>query len=517
MSRPLRGAVAAGHEATAAAATEILEEGGNAFDAALAAMLAACVAEPVLASLGGGGFMLAHPAAAPPRVFDFFVQTPRRRPTPADVDFRPILADFGTAQQEFHIGLGTIATPGVVAGMQSMHRELCRLPLPRLAEPAVRLARNGVEVNAFQHYIATIIEPILRASPEAFALHRDAGRDEHLAEVGERIRNPDLGDALESLAGEGAALFYRGEMGARLAKDCRAGGWLEADDLSAYRVATRAPLIQDYRGARIFLNPAPSIGGTLIAFTLALLEESRPGRTHGTPEHLLSLAEAMHQTRLARDEFRLDFGLDADKAARLLDPATLAHFGKALTGIVATRGTTHISVADNSGNLASLTLSNGEGSGYVLPGTGIMLNNMLGEEDLNVRGFHAWKAGKRVGSMMSPTLAMSPEGTWYALGSGGSNRIRSAILQVLVNLIDFAMTPEQAVSRPRIHLEGEQLSMEQGMPDDTEEALSTRFPDLTPWPATNLFFGGVHSVQRLANGTLSAAGDPRRGGVGRLC
>ena len=114
--RTPRGVVAAGHEITAEAGRYMLAAGGNAFDAALAAMLAACVAEPVLASLGGGGFLLAHPAGSPPEVFDFFVQTPRRQRAPAEIEFRPILADFGTAQQEFHIGMGTVATPGVVAG-----------------------------------------------------------------------------------------------------------------------------------------------------------------------------------------------------------------------------------------------------------------------------------------------------------------------------------------------------------------------------------------------------------------
>ncbi len=183
------------------------------------------------------------------------------------------------------------------------------------------------------------------------------------------------------------------------------------------------------------------------------------------------------------------------------------------TGGLASRGTTQISVADTHGNLASLTLSNGEGSSYVLPGSGIMLNNMLGEEDLNPSGFHRMPPGIRLASMMTPAIARLADGGQIALGSGGSNRIRSAILQVLTNVLEFDMSLEQAVNAPRLHLEHNHLNVEPGFSSAALQALEAEWPGIEQWPDTNLFFGGVHAVARLASGKFRAAGDPRRGGA----
>jgi len=509
-----QGIVAAGHPLTAQAAKDILAAGGNAFDAALGAMMTACVAEPVLASLGGGGFLLAHAADEVPEVFDFFVQTPRARRALDEIDFHPILADFGTTQQEFHIGMGTIATPGVIAGFAAVHEALGTLPLNVILSPAIEAARAGVIVNPFQHYIATIVEPILHARPEALALHATAAAPQRLAPAGEMLTNRPLADTLDALAREGQALFYAGEIAERIALDCRAqGGWLTREDLAHYRVIRRRPLMRHYHGHQVYLNPPPSIGGTLLAFTLALLAQRSGFRASPTGEHLATLGEAMALTQSARRDHRVDFGLDDALARSMLEPRLLQDYAAALDGAIGTRGTTHISVADHRGNLASLTLSNGEGSSYVVPGTGIMLNNMLGEEDLNARGFHQWPTNHRVASMMSPTLIRTDEGAWHALGSGGSNRIRSAILQTLLNLVEAGMSVDEAVRAPRIHVENQVLNMESGLPDVVVDALGTRFPDHRLWPDLNLFFGGAHSVTRLPNGVLEGAGDPRRGGV----
>ena len=506
-----QGVVAAGHEVTARAARDILAEDGNAFDAVLAAMLAACVAEPVLASLGGGGFLLAHPADGEPLVFDFFVQTPRHRRPLEEIDFRPILADFGTAQQEFHIGVGTIATPGVPAGLQAVHQTLCRMPLARIAEPAIKAAAEGVTLNGFQHTIAAIVAPILESSPAALALHAPAEDPLRLALVGECVRNPGLADALDLLCREGADFFYRGEPARLLTQHCREhGGWLTADDLCAYRAQRRPPLIRDYGGHRVFLNPPPSIGGALLSFSLALLDPAQSAAAGISPG---TIARVMAQTQLARRAHDVDFGLDDPMAADLLGADTLARYRAALAGALSTRGTTHISVADRKGNIASLTLSNGEGCGYVLPGTGIMLNNMLGEEDLNACGFHQWTPDRRVASMMSPTLLHSLEGDWYAIGSGGSNRIRSAILQVTLNLLQRGMSLQEATRSPRIHLEADHLHIEAGLPAEALSALQTLFPSHRLWPDINLYFGGTHTVVRRADASVEGAGDPRRGGI----
>ncbi|MEO3431011.1 gamma-glutamyltransferase [Pelagibius sp. CAU 1746] len=511
--RQRRGAVACGHPATAAAADEILAEGGNAFDAVLAAFCAACAAEPVLASLGGGGFLLAQPANREPLLYDFFVQTPKQRPDPAALDFYPILADFGTATQEFQIGVGAVAVPGAVGGLFAIHDDLASLPMTRIVEPAARLAREGVELRPIDGYLFDVVSPILKATPEARGLFlNDEGR---LLAPGERLRQPRLADSLEALAGEGARLFYEGDFARRLVRLCReSGGLLDEADLAEYRVERRKPFVCDYRGHRVTTNPPPSCGGILIAFALALLSKAEPARLGaGTLEGLDLLARVMSQTNKARIEAHLAEGAEI-AAGRLFEPALLKRYQDEVGGHPGfSRGTTHISVVDGDGNLAAMSLSNGEGCGTLLPGCGIMLNNMLGEEDLNHGGFHRWPEDCRLSSMMAPSLATSDEGALYAIGSGGSNRIRTAVLQVLVNLLDHRMDMAAATEAPRLHVEGESANLEGGLPEAAAAALSGQGYRTIAWPRHNLFFGGVHGVALSADGALSAAGDPRRGGA----
>lgn len=507
--KKITGMIAAGHEATARAAEEMLLADGNAFDAAMSAMLAACVAEPVLASPGGGGFLTALPAGGRPVVYDFFAHTPgRRRPREA-IDFQPIVADFGTASQTFHIGMGAMATPGLVRGLFDIYRERCRLPMDLLMAPALKLAREGVEINPFQDLIARIVAPILRATPAALALHASPDDPVHLIGVGERHRLPELADFLSALEREGEALFYQGEVAKRLVEDCRNhGGQLTREDLADYRVIKRQPLIQPYRDAQLITNPLPSLGGTLIAFSLGLLANERLMPRHwGGERHLRHLARVMRLTQLLRSDA-------SSPMERILTPGVTECYRRRLRqGGISQRGTTQISIADSAGNLASLTLSNGEGCGYVIPETGIMMNNMLGEEDLNPGGFHRWPENRRLASMMAPSLVLRAQGDAIVTGSGGSNRIRSAILQVISNLLDFELSPDAAVSASRIHFEQDLLSLEPGIEGKVAESLRDEFPHQQHWREKSLFFGGAHSVCRRHDGTLLAAGDERRGGV----
>ena len=279
-------------------------------------------------------------------------------------------------------------------------------------------------------------------------------------------------------------------------------------DLGGYEVAKREPLGYDYLNARILTNPTPSSGGSLTRFAHALLETRDQG-AFGSAQHLKLLSEVMQQTNLARVESRRT---ETGDARDILHPDTIARYRLALSGHpVNSRGTTHISVVDGQGNAAALTLSNGEGSGYVLPGTGIMLNNMLGEEDLNPGGFHRWDTGVRVSSMMAPTIAIDKERV-VATGSGGSNRLRTAILQTLNNLYCFGMDVREAVESPRLHVEKDLLSIEPGFPEASVDELCAGYPDYHRWSEKNLFFGGTHTVIHDSQG-FSGAGDPRRGGV----
>jgi gamma-glutamyltranspeptidase/glutathione hydrolase len=507
--KPVRGIIAAGHYETVKTGCEILREGGNAFDAVIAAALTACVAEPALASLGGGGFLTARPAQSDPLVYDFFAQTPRQKLPEDGIGFYPIEADFGTASQTFHIGMGSIATPGFIKGLYAIHQHHCRLPMHILFQPAIEAAANGITVNPFQHLITTIIAPILRATPEALALNASPQDPERLITEGEHHRLPAFSDFLKALLYEGERLFYEGEVGQQLVNDCRdKGGHLQMEDLLGYEVQQRPPLQYRYRNAQIATNPLPSLGGTLIAFSLGLLASHHfDYQAAGKEEHIRRLAQTMKLTQLARKDHHANMD-------RILDPEIGDHFRKRLDqGGVSTRGTTQISVADKDGNLASMTLSNGEGCGYVIPDTGIMMNNMLGEEDLNPKGFHQWPPNHRLASMMAPTLILIDDGRAIVLGSGGSNRIRSAILQVIINQLDYGMSLEQAISSPRIHYENELLSMEPGIDKSIADTLKNEFPKQQHWQRKNLFFGGTHCVMLDKQGHHMGIGDERRGGV----
>ncbi|MEN8260632.1 MAG: gamma-glutamyltransferase, partial [Pseudomonadota bacterium] len=489
------GVVAAGHEETARAAEVILRAGGNAFDAVVAAHFAACVAEPVLASLGGGGFLMVHTAEGTRTLYDFFTQTPKNQRPEQELDFYPISANFGTARQEFHIGLGAAACPGTVKGLFATHRDLCSLPMARLVEPAVDLARRGVVMNAFQAYIFDIVKVIYESREETRKIYQSPSVDGYLIREGENHYQHDLADCLDALAREGEALFYRGEIARSIDSLCRDGGHLTRGDLKGYEVIRRKPLALEYRDAALVMNPPPSSGGMLVAFALKLLAEHPLGEVQfGDVDHLQLLVNVLAAACQARIDAHLDEN-DQDSGARMLDRDFVALYRDQVKGRArCSRGTTHISVMDRMGNVASLTTSNGEGCGRMIPGTGVMLNNMLGEADINPFGFHRWQANQRMTSMMDPSIVILPGNRKIALGSGGSNRIRTAILQVLVNLIDFKMDLRQAVCSPRLHFEDGHLSIEAGFPAVAIERLTELYPDYKLWSEKNLFFGGAHSV-----------------------
>lgn len=499
--------VAGGHELTVAAAAEILQEGGNAFDATVAAMCMAFVAEAVFASPGGGGFLMARQAGRDScKLFDFFVETPRARRKADEVSFFPINADFGPATQEFHIGLGSSATPGVAQGLFAMHEALGRLPMKRLVEPAVAAARRGFPLTTFQAYLFTVIAPILEESEGTRAIFAPGGK---LMEAGEIFRNEGLGETLEWLAEDGARLFIDGDVGRAIVAQSRdRGGHLTADDLKRYRVALREPLVWRHGRASVALNPPPSAGGALIAFGLAYL--AALGEAGSAID-----AHALHAAMTATNEARTKHG--EGLAERLAGGVLADEIRRAAQYPKAYRGTTHISVIDGEGNAAAISLSNGEGNGFIVGDHGFMLNNMLGEEDLACGELGAWREGVRLSSMMAPTIIMEPDGTVTALGTGGSNRIRTAILQVAINLLAHGMRLEDAVAAPRLHVERcGTTSFEPGFPEEVEAAFRALEEKARPWPAQNLFFGGVHAARWQERRGAEGAGDPRRQGVARV-
>jgi gamma-glutamyltranspeptidase / glutathione hydrolase len=489
------GVVAAGHPLTAEAGADALREGGNAVDAAIAAMLTSFVAEPLLTGLGAGGYMLITPPGKEAVLLDFFVEAPGRgAQRGAGGELVPIDVSFGDANQVFHVGPASVGAYGTPAGIDAAARRFGTLPLARLAAPAARRAREGVVVNAQQAYILEILRPIALSTPEAAALFAPEGA---VLREGDVQRDPALADALERLGEGGAAPFYEGEIArAASAWVCERGGSLTEEDLRAYRVVTRDPVRVGYRGREVLTNPPPSAGGILIAYALSRLEHE-PGAP--TAERLV---EVMAQAQAQRTP---------DFLRGLAEEGFLERF---LAGAARRSGlgsTTHISVVDGAGWACAVTCSDGSCSGVVVPGTGLHLNNMLGEQDLNPLGFHRHPPGRRLPSMMAPTVVMRDGRPELVLGSGGSNRIRSAILQTIVNVVDRGMDAPAAVRAPRLHFEDGVVYLEPGI--DTA-GLERPGRELWRFGAANLFFGGVHAAERdPATGALGGGGDPRRGGA----
>lgn len=524
----MKGAVAAGHKLTAKTATEILQDGGNAFDAVIAAHLAACVAEPVLSSLGGGGFLMAKPSNGKPVLYDFFAQTPIQEAGGQELDFYPIQADFGETGQTFHIGSASMATPGTVKGIFAIHRDLCTLPIKRLAEPAIRLARDGVSVNEFQSSVFDIIEPIYNSNREVRELFKSKIEPGKLHRPGDHFQNREFVDFLEALADEGEELFYKGEFAEKVAQICREnGGLLTKEDFKQYEVVKREPLNDKYRGETLILNPPPSSGGSMILFALKLMEQivsnldgshkkdgfQKPDGVHKLDQYYIrALAEVQFETEKRR--LNAITGFDDDPLTELIETGAMVE--NALNAVKnrlnVSRGTTHISIIDVDGNMASLTTSNGEGSGVLIPGTGVIMNNMLGEEDLNPAGLLEWQQNRRMTSMMAPGFLMKRDGSEYVFGSGGSSRIRTAILQLILKLVDFRMSPNEAVNAPRIHAETDFLNIEPGFSAELEDFLLKSYPKSKHWDFKSLYFGGTHIVSRIGN-RFQGTGDPRRGGV----
>ena len=461
-------AIAAGHSETAAAAELILREGGNAYDAVLAAMMMSFVAEPLLSSPGGGGFLLAAGPDLKPQLLDFFSDTPSVPASEidqAEVDFYTIEGDFGKRSQEFHIGHAAAAVPAVPAGVFKIHQNLCSLPLHIIAQPAIEMAQQGIEVNHQQAYVAMILQPVIGSSPEAKTLFTGF-------HPGSIWKNEQLADFLDSMSKSNHDWFYQGEVAQGIINQGK--GLLKEEDFKSYQCEIRKPLKLSNGKYDLFTNPAPSSGGYLIIEQLRRLKARKDA---------VAILEAMqHADDLKRNP--------------------VAEFS---------RGTTHMSVADSEGNLASLTLSNGEGNGKIVAGCGFMMNNFLGEEDINNKGFFNWQQKQRMQSMMSPTLIIHPD-RQVALGTGGSNRIKSALFQVINHLVNDQKTLKQAVAAPRIHYENGHLDIEPGFLQEELSLLKKQLPVCSEWRNHNLYFGGVNAVQTGA--IVAASADFRRSGSG---
>ncbi|MDX6397418.1 MAG: gamma-glutamyltranspeptidase / glutathione hydrolase [Gaiellaceae bacterium] len=414
----------------------MLAAGGNAIDACIVAAFAAAVAEGPLTGPSGGGFLLVW-FDGRPTVLDCFFAAPTR---PLG-EMEEIVIDFGDAStQVFHVGEGSVAVPGLVAGLEEAHRRFGTVPWPQLLEPALELAAAGFEKTDEQRILHVMLEEILQREEGGRRIY---GKN--------RIETADFIPTLERI------------------RDVRFAAVAEllpelTDDILAYRVADPEPLRTKVGNREVLTTPPPSRGGTVVAVALPHLARAR------------SLDERAQALRL---------GYEA------APPLSVA-------------GTTHISVIDSAGNAASLSSTLGAGSGLFRGGT--QLNNMLGE--LDVIGVAPRVPGERLASMMTPTLVLEDGLPRLALGSAGSVRLAGAIAQV-TDAVLRGVPVGEAIERPRIHVDGDVLHLEGGLMELPSEGWKT-----VRWTGRNLFFGGVSAVERRLDGSLAAAGDPRRGGYG---
>ncbi len=478
--------------------------GGNAVDAAIAAALVSATAEPGVCSLGAGAYLTIWPPDGPPVTIDGNVEMPGRGVEPERLGQggTEVYLEYGGGVSTV-VGHASVGTPGALAACGLAAERYGRLPWRELVEPAYEAARDGFPLSqAAYNYLVYSGIPIYGWNRESYdALHDASGR---LYEVGETIHVAGLDDTLRQIADEGASVFYRGELARRIAADSVDNdGMLTLADLQAYEPIIRPALDVALDAWHIATNPPPAIGGaTLVA--MLLLMRGRPHETW-TPDEVRHLIEVQRAVLHYR-RHRLDLSEQLNKDARaLLETANAGRLQDLLTA----PSTVHTSAVDASGLGCAVTMSAGYGSGVMPPGTGLWMNNCLGEIELNRRGLNAGPPGTRLTSNMAPTVARR-DGAVLAIGSPGADRITTAILQTIVNFVHLERPLEQAIRAPRAHVEltedDYRVAYEAGLPVDELDVPQRRFAE------PSMFFGGVSAALWEPESGFTLGADPRRTG-----
>ncbi len=499
-----RVAVAAPNADAVAAATEVALAGGNAVDACLAATVVAMVTEPGVVSLLGGAFVAVGPVDGDPVVVDGNVQMPGSAAAPERFGqgLREVVTGYGGGLT-MHVGLGSVATPGALAALGLAHERYGRAPWAEVLAPAADVCRRGYRLgSAAGSYLELVGESVFGWDPQTRAALR--GPDGGVARTGDLLLAPDLASTLEVLAAEGASSPYTGSLAEVLATDMlERDGLVTAADLAGYEAVVRPGLEVRLGGWTLSTNPPPAIGGPVLAAMLRLLGE----REDRSAETLVAVQQAVLSYRAAQ----LDPAEDLHSAGSELLALVDAHGWHGLTGPASTA---HVSVVDGEGNACATTCSSGYGSGATVPGTGMLLNNALGEPELNRRGMHALPPGTRLASNMAPTTGRSDDGAVLAVGSPGADRITTALLQVLGAFCLDDVHLQEAVDAPRLHVrvapEGAaSMEHEADLPHAAEVAAAAGLP-AREHPVRHMYFGGVGVALRGSDHGLMAAADPRR-------
>ena len=479
-----------------------VSDGGGAVDAAIAAALAAMCTEPGVVSIMGGAFVNVWRVGEDPVVIDGNVEMPGRG-LPASAfggGVRQVNTAYGGGVT-MGAGHGSVANSGAVQALSAARDLYGVLPWRRLVEPSARICREGYRIGSSAAlYLGIVRDSLFGEDPEAHALV--TGADGGAMQPGEVSTNPDLADILDLLAVQGAALFTTGAVGRVLVEDMAAnGGLITRADLEAYEPVVRTPTVRAVGDWSVALNPPPSVGGPMLAVMLGELAT----REHRSWADVLDIQRRVLAYRLSIHDRSRD--LAADGHALL---ASVERHG--LVGLPTSASTAHVSAVDEHGNACAITMSSGYGAGMVVPGTGILLNNALGEPELNRLGLHAVSPGTRLASNMAPTTARSATGGALAIGSPGADRITTALLQVLGHSMLGGEHLQYSIDEPRAHvrfLPDGAVRVDHEPSETISAAVETLGLDSYVYPGPHMYFGGVGAAE-LASEGLVAHGDARR-------
>jgi gamma-glutamyltranspeptidase / glutathione hydrolase len=521
-----RGMVASDAPIASQVGVDIMAAGGNAVDAAVAVGFALAVVYPEAGNIGGGGYMVIRMADGQVAALDY------REMAPAAATRDMFLDAAGNTTDASTVGALASGVPGAVAGMLAAHGRFGALPLRQVLAPAIRLARDGFQVDAaLAASVASNSRLIGRFDGAALLL--PGGRP---VEAGSVLRQPALAATLERIAAQGADGFYRGDTPRMIAATMRRlGGIITEADLSAYKAEWREPVRSTYRGHTLLTMPPSSSGGVTITETLNILEGFADVGAFGSARNAHLLGSAYQRAFIDRNEKLADPAFvrvpmeqltSREYAARLR--ATIDETRATPTPVVAARmresdETTHYSVVDQHGNaVATTTTINGlYGSGVFIPDAGFFMNNEM--DDFATRpGFpnmfglvqgeaNAVAPGKRMLSAMSPTIVLDRDGSLLlVVGSRGGPRIITSVSQVVLNVLDHRMVLSDAVSAPRIHHQAlpDSLRLERnGFAPVTIDALRAMGHAAVPFGGVGL----VNAIMRVPDG-WEGMSDPRSSG-----
>ncbi len=499
----MRIAVAGANQLTADAAAAVGADGGSAVDACVAGALVAMLTEVGVCALGAGGFVTVWPADGNPVTIDGYMEMPGRG-LPEDAfgnGGQRVSMEYGGGLETI-IGPGSVATPGGLAALAKAIDLFGSAPWSAVVDPVRDVAAAGFPMSgASDFYFDFAAETVFSVDPRSRAIVITPDGDR--VRRGDTILVPDLPGTLEALADEGADLFYRGELGAMISDHLLAnGGILTRRDLAEYEARLREPIHTLFDGWEVATNPAPAIGGAAMT---AMLRLAGPRCFDLTDAEHVDRAIAAQRAVMTFRRGHLD-GADHPDVDRLL-ALSAAGSWDALMG---SPSTIHVSAVDAAGSACSITMSAGYGSGVIAPGTGIWLNNSLGEIELNAAGYHAQEPGTRLVSNMAPTIARDGSGDVLAIGTPGADRITTALQLTLLGYLHGGHALEEAVAAPRLHVE---LDEEDTYRVAHEPGVAVSdLHDARPFDALNMYFGGVAATVRRADGSLVAAADPRRDG-----